>query len=261
MTALTSRVTVLGVSLKQYMGIAESAAWAQAIAAIALNDSAITRGIVRAFVLPSLPSIPAVTEALSGTQIKIGAQDLFWEDRGPYTGGVSGIDLRDLGCQYVEIGHSERRNVFGETDREIRLKLLAAVRNSLTPVLCVGEQTNGPTRDASIECIQQLDSALDILSDRALSTDLIVAYEPEWAIGNGTPAPADRIAEVTAAIRTHLTSLPGVRCTTVLYGGSAKAGTLTELEGSVDGLFLGRFVHAPADFGLILHEASTLHYG
>ena len=144
---VTGRALMVGVSLKMYFDPARTASWVREVAERTAQHDAVRSGRVHLFVLPSLPALPAAVAALAGTGVAVGAQDLFWADRGPYTGGVSGLDLRAIGCTYVEVGHAERRRVFGEDDAVIRLKLAAAFRSGLTPVLCVGEaarSTAGP---------------------------------------------------------------------------------------------------------------------
>lgn len=250
------RVT-LGVSLKLYMSIAETRAWARAVARLAESHRAIGDGSLRLFVLPSLTALPAAAAELAGTPVRLGAQDLHWEDRGAFTGGVSGADLRELGCEYVEIAHAERLSVWGEGLEVARAKLAAALRNGLTPVLCVGEPFRGPVVDAVRACVEQLDFLVEGLPAPG-EGEIVIAYEPVWAIGAPEAASAEHVRGVAAALREHLgRRLPGVR-STVVYGGSAQPGTLSALEGSVDGLFLGRFAHDPASFARILGEAEPL---
>lgn len=244
---------ILGVSLKLYLGVEETAAWAREVAAIARGSEAVRSGRVRLILLPSLPSLPALQEAVAGTLVGVGAQDLHWEDRGAFTGAVSGADLRDIGCGYVEVGHIERRRVFGESDEVVRQKFVAAVRNELTPVLCVGEEQNMSPEAAAAECVRQLEQVLGAGSNAA---ELIVAYEPVWAIGAREPASADHVRVVAAELSRYLAERPELR-TAVIYGGSAQRGTLTTLGGAIDGLFLGRFAHDPRDLAAIVEEAAA----
>lgn len=244
----------LGASLKLYLDIHESVAWAAALAETARAHPAVVSGEVRLFVLPSLPAITSVIAAIGDAPIAVGAQDLFWEDRGAYTGGVSGADLAQLGCTYVEVGHVERRRFFGEDDLAIRRKVTAAVRNGLIPVLCVGEDHRQDADAAASACIAQFESAT---ADAEGVFELVLAYEPEWAIGRSEPAPADHVIAVIALLRSHL-ERSGYSRSTVIYGGSAKPGLLSLLGSSVDGLFLGRFAHSPAAFASIIDEAATI---
>ncbi|MDQ1530041.1 MAG: triosephosphate isomerase [Microbacteriaceae bacterium] len=249
------RAPVIGVSLKMYFDPERSAAWAKRVAAIAAGHPDVRDGGLRLFVLPSLPALPVVLEELRGTGIEVGAQDLFWEDRGPYTGGVSGADLAAVGCTLAEIGHAERRRHFGETDATINRKVAAAVRNGLTPVLCVGERVRGSAADASAECLAQLESALADLPPLTGNASLIVAYEPEWAIGVQEAAAPAHVDAVTADLREVLDRAAWPGGTSVIYGGSAGPGLLPQLGSAVDGLFLGRFAHDPDALGAILDDA------
>ena len=247
----------IGISLKLYLDLEASVEWAARVAQLARAHPSITTHSVRLFVLPSLASLCAVSAELDDLPVAVGAQDLFWEESGAYTGGVSGADLAALGCQFVEVGHVERRTVFGEDDLTTRRKLAAAVRSGLTPVLCVGEQAEGDPRRGVETCIAQIESAIAGVTSEIVP-ELVIAYEPEWAIGRAEPAGREHIHTVVGAIRQHLAGHPRLPTTTVLYGGSAKPGLLTQLDGSVDGLFLGRFAHDPGSLALILDEAFAI---
>lgn len=247
----------LGVSLKLYLDVVQTTRWAQSVAELAGTHPAVQDGTVRLVVLPSLPALAAVRDALTGTPVALGAQDLFWEDRGAFTGAVSGVDLRQVGCAYVEIGHAERRSVFHESDAVTGKKLRAAFRNGLTPILCVGERICAPVAQAAQECVRQLDIALESVHDGP--HDLVVAYEPVWAIGGQEPAPAESVIAVCHALRDHMLTLPQLGRCTVIYGGSAQPGSLTALACGVDGLFLGRFAHDPAQLARMVDEAASIH--
>ena len=245
----------LGVSLKAYLGVRESAEWAAAIAAHASAHPAVRSGAVEAFVLPALPALAAVSAALAGSPVAYGAQDLFWEDRGAFTGAVSGADLAELGCRYVEIGHAERRSVFGEGEDVARRKLAAAVRNGLTPVVCVGERSRQSAWRAAEVCAAELEH---VLAEAEGVGDVVVAYEPEWAIGQADPAPPGHVVDVVRAVRRRAADLPIAGRLTVIYGGSARPGLLGTMAEGVDGLFLGRFAHDPAAFAVMLDEAAAI---
>lgn len=249
---------VLGVSLKLYFDPDRTAQWAGQVATIARRHVAVTDKAVELFVLPSAPMIAATVQALRGTGVRVGAQDLFWEDRGAITGGVSGADLRDLGCDYVEIGHAERRRIFGEDDAMIRRKLDAAFRNRLCPIICVGECEKGSAEVAAAESIAELAALLDNTTEDHSERRLLVAYEPEWAIGAEHAASAEHVRHVVATIRSWLNVHRGHERHAVLYGGSAGPGLLRELAGAADGLFLGRFVHDPRALEQVLDEVVTL---
>ncbi|WEG09287.1 triose-phosphate isomerase [Microbacterium horticulturae] len=246
----------LAISLKLYLDIPRTVLWAQQAAEIARGQPTVRAGDVRMVALPSLPALEATRAALEGSDVQLGAQDLFWEDRGPYTGGVSGSDLRQAGCGFVEVGHAERRTVFGEDDTIVRRKLAAAVRNGLTPILCVGEDSSD--LDGSAVCVAQLASALEGLTPGTAIDELVVAYEPVWAIGESDPAPVEAITPVVAALRTALRHDDRVAAASVIYGGSARPGLLTRLGREVDGLFLGRFAHDAERLEKVVGEAATL---
>ncbi|MFC5500717.1 triose-phosphate isomerase family protein [Lysinimonas soli] len=243
------------VSFKMYFTTAQAVAWSRAVGELASTHSAVVDRRVELVVLPSFPALGGVIDALAGTSHSVGAQDLFWEDSGPYTGAVSGRDLRGMGCRYVEIGHAERRELFGDDSHAVRLKVGAAIRNNLIPVLCVGEPEHRGIDAAILWCTEQLESALGWLESTGLSTPLVVAYEPVWAIGGEQAASSAHVVAVASALRAWLSERPAVTSASILYGGSAGLGTLTELGGAVDGVFLGRFAHDPEVFVSILDEA------
>ncbi|MBH0130203.1 triose-phosphate isomerase family protein [Salinibacterium sp. NK8237] len=246
---------IVGVGLKMYMSHRDTMEWINLVRGIAKSHPAVTAGVVELFVLPSFTSIIPAHFALRDTRVAIGAQDLFWHDRGAYTGEVSGRDLAEIGCTLVEVGHAERRRIFGETEDIVSQKMLAAFRNGLTPVLCVGEPALVPSADAATECIRQLRSALD--ASRAENTigHVIVAYEPQWAIGAPEPASAGYIREVVGLIRQEIDNDSALRGSRVIYGGSAGPKQLEALRGAVDGLFLGRSAHDASALKHVLDEA------
>lgn len=249
------RIT-LGVSLKMYFSYQQTLAWSQAVAAIARNHPAIISGEVALFVLPAFPALPPVLEAFAGSNVLVGAQDLCQEDNGAWTGEVSGTMLAEMGCGFAEIGHAERRRYFAEDDRLIAAKLAASLRNGLTPVLCLGESEQGTSQEAIAVCRQQLDAYLLTARQQQLSGHIVLAYEPQWAIGAATSAPDDFIAEVCQGLRAF--SGLGEFTFSVIYGGSAGPGLLRRLGHHVDGLFLGRFAHQPAALASIIDEAAEL---
>jgi len=246
---------IVGVSLKMYFGIAETVAWCEAIRAD------VARSPVEFFVAPPAVAIPAVVSALAGTGALVGAQNLWHEDRGAYTGEQGGPLLAEAGCSLVEIGHAERRRLFGETDALVALKVAAALRSGLTPLLCVGEERRGDPDVAADRCAEQLDAALAVAAERGLSGRVLVAYEPIWAIGTAEPASAAHVATVATRLRAGLSGHPVASSSGVLYGGSAGLGTLTALGGAVDGIFLGRYAHDPRALAAVLDEAASVNGG
>ena len=246
---------IIGTSFKLYLNRAETLAWVRAAADIATRHPAVAGGNVDLVIFPSMPVIEGGMAAGEGAPLAFGAQDLFYEDRGAFTGAVSGADLAELGLRYAEIGHAERRAVFGETDAVIARKVAAAARNGLTPWLCIGEPEAGDSDAAAAYCVAQLEACL---AEVSTVTKLVVAYEPVWAIGQATSAGADHITAVTAALRRRLMSARQIADARIVYGGSAQPGTLTELGEAVDGLFLGRFAHDTQAFARIVDEAAAL---
>lgn len=247
----------VGVSLKMYFGYEETLQWCAGVREICVRHPAVTSDLVELFVIPSYPVLTRVSEVLADTAIGLGAQDLFWQDRGPFTGEVSGAMLAEVGCRYVEVGHAERRRLFGDTDEIVACKTSAALRNGLVPLICIGEAEPVPADEALGTCIGQLDSALSRWSDPVAGNRVIVAYEPIWAIGAPEPAPADHIGAVCAGLKEALSSRSDLESSTI-YGGSAGPGLLLALRGRVDGLFLGRSAHDPAGLGAVLSEVLAL---
>ena len=244
----------IGSSLKMYFGHKRTLEWVRAVADICAEHPATAGGVVQFFVIPTFPSIPGVVELARPAGIAVGAQDLHWEDAGPFTGEVSGAELAELGCTLVEIGHAERRAMFGETDEVVARKTLAALRNGLAPMPCVGEPEPGAPGAAAEFCIGQLESALAPARASGMGGQLVVAYEPIWAIGAPEPAPAEYVTAVCRALRAHLAGDALFPDAKVIYGGSAGPGLLPQIAADVDGMFLGRFAHDPAAVRRILDE-------
>lgn len=240
----------IGVSLKMYFGHARTLEWVDAVAALARRHPAVRDGVVRLFVVPTFPALVPVLDRVAGSGVEVGAQDVAWADEGAFTGEVSAAELAEIGVRLAEIGHAERRRMFGETDQVVAAKTAAALRHGVEPLLCIGEAERVEPDEAARDCIAQLDAAL---AD-APGGDLLVAYEPHWAIGAERPAESDHIRFVLTALRAHLAAKPGFGGGAI-YGGSAGPGLLTELAGATGGLFLGRFAHDPAALEQILDEA------
>jgi triosephosphate isomerase len=245
---------MIGSSLKMYFGHKRTLEWVRAVADICAEHPATAGGLVQFFVIPTFPSIPGVVELARPAGVAVGAQDLHWEDAGPFTGEVSGAELAELGCSLVEIGHAERRALFGETDEVVALKTLAALRNGLAPMPCVGEPEPGAPTEAAGFCIRQLESALAPARRSSTGGQLVVAYEPIWAIGAPEPAPAAYVTVVCRALRAHLAGDDLFPDAKVIYGGSAGPGLLPRIAADVDGMFLGRFAHDPEAVRRILDE-------
>lgn len=247
------QVTV-GVSLKAYFGHERAAAWFLDVARRAAVHPAVTAGAVRFFVIPTYLQIPAALTAFAGTAVLVGAQDVSEYEPGAYTGEVTAPELAEIGVAVAEIGHAERRRLFGETDEVIAAKTATALRHGVTPVLCVGESEPLAPTDAAAATVAQLEADL---AD-APAGPIIVAYEPVWAIGAPEPAPVEHIVAVARAVRATLDSLPDRAGSVVIYGGSAGPGLLAELGEAVDGLFLGRFAHDVEALLSVLDEAAAV---
>ncbi|MEV6593943.1 triose-phosphate isomerase [Streptomyces acidicola] len=244
--------TLLGVSLKMYFGHHQTLNWARKVADLAREHPAVTSGAARLFVLPAFPALVPAGGILSPYGISVGAQDIATEDTGPYTGEVGGPSLKEIGCRYAEVGHAERRRLYGEDDTVVAAKTAAALRNGLTPVLCVGESDQGTPQEAAERTVAETARLL-----HGLDGTVVLAYEPQWAIGAPQPASTEHIGTVCTALREWLDSRPQYTGSTVIYGGSAGPGLLTRLAGTAEGLFLGRFAHDPANVAAILDEIRT----
>ncbi|WAH98489.1 triose-phosphate isomerase family protein [Arthrobacter sp. MMS18-M83] len=248
---------VIGVSLKMYFGYERTLEYCREVATIAAAHPAVLSGEIELFVLPTLPVLPEAARILGTSGVGTGAQDIFWEDEGAYTGEVGGKMVAELGGRYVEVGHAERRRIFGEDETIIGLKTAAAYRNGLTPVLCVGELNSGSPEEAIAHCTAEIDAALKRAQSLGPLSRTIVAYEPQWAIGAPEPATPEYISAVVRGLDEHLRNLPGQSESRVIYGGSAGPGLISQLDMSVAGLFLGRFAHDPKALKTILDEAAT----
>jgi triosephosphate isomerase len=208
-------------------------------------------------ICPPFTSIESVGKALEGSNLKLGAQNMHPEASGAYTGEVSAGMLRSLFATHVILGHSERRSLFGETDEFINKKVLAALKNGLRPILCVGETLAEREGGATLKIVQaQLERGLEGVS-KEQATSVIVAYEPVWAIGTGKVATSEQAQEVHAFIRSLLTKLfgePVSQRVRILYGGSMKPSNAPELLGQADidgGLIGGASLEARSFVDLI----------
>ena len=230
-----------------------------------LRDGRHDFGAVEVAVLPPFTDLRTVQTLVDGDKLKVlyGAQDLSVHDSGAYTGEVSGAFLAKLGCTFVVVGHSERRQYHAETDDVVRQKVQAAYKHGLTPIVCVGEALEVRQAGEQVQhVLAQLDAALDGLAAEQ-ATSVVIAYEPVWAIGTGEVATPDDAQEVCAAIRARLVELydaelaGGVR---VLYGGSVKAGNVAAImaQDDVDGALVGGASTDPAEFASICRYRSHL---
>jgi len=229
----------VGTSWKMHKTLAEGLAFAEELAAFLPSLDA----RIQPFVIPSFTAVREVKRALASTRAKVGAQNMHWADEGAWTGEISPVMLRDCGLDLVELGHSERRRHFGETNDSVGLKTTAAVRHGLIPLICIGE-TRAEREDGRADevVIRQVMSALAGLVVHASSAKLLFAYEPVWAIGkDGTPASSDYADRQHALIKSVAASML-TYTPPVLYGGSVTGQNAAELmrQPNIDGLFVGR---------------------
>ncbi|MFB9376521.1 triose-phosphate isomerase family protein [Kineococcus gynurae] len=237
---------LVGVSLKMYFSYEGTRTWLSQVREMAddLGDVG-----VDLFVVPDFLTIGLALDVLRGSGVVVGAQDASWEDYGALTGEVSPAMLADIGCRYVEIGHAERRKMFAEDDIVTARKAAAAARNGLVPLICVGETVWTDSADAARVTVEQVEMALEEVPTDA---EVIIAYEPIWAIGQQEPASAEHVVAVTTRIRAALARRSGT--SRVIYGGSAGPGLYGKVADGVDGLFLGRFAHDVANFRSVVGE-------
>ncbi len=211
-------------------------------------------------VAPSFPALGPVRDALYGSSISLAAQNMFYEEQGAYTGEVSPLQLLDVGCRYVIIGHSERRNILGETNELINLKVRSALAHGLMPIICVGETLGQRERNLTFMVIDdQLRDALVKVS-REDAEKITIAYEPVWAIGTGKTATPQQAQEVHKHIREKLEArfdAQLARSIRIQYGGSVKASNAAELLAmeDIDGALVGGASLKAEEFTAIVKSA------
>lgn len=199
---------------------------------------------VEIVVAPTFLAVHAVAEALRNTNVGVAAQNLYWEKEGAFTGEVSAQMIKEAGAEYVIIGHSERRRLFGETDKTVNKKLMAALLANVEPIVCVGETLDEREGGQMLAVLdRQLKDGLDGLNGGQVA-NLVIAYEPVWAIGTGRVATAAQAQDAHAHIRGRLKQWFGADAAEgchILYGGSVKADNVAELVGQtdVDGALVG----------------------
>jgi triosephosphate isomerase len=212
---------------------------------------------------PPFTALESARNALgSSSYFSLGAQNVHWETRGAFTGEVSAPMLRDLGCRYVIVGHSERRTLFGERDEHIQMKVLAALRHGLSPILCVGESLAHREAGQTESIVTaQLSSGLGGLTSQDLAT-VTIAYEPVWAIGTGRAATTDQAVTVHRSIRLFIETgwdSKTASAIRILYGGSVTPQNIESLLGSdaIDGALVGGACLDPDSFATIITVAQT----
>lgn len=246
------RKPVIAGNWKMYKTAAEAAVYIQEL-------TPKVRGASHAEVVICAPfvALPAVAAAAHGTNINIGGQDLFWLTEGAYTGEVSGRMLASVGCKWVIIGHSERRQYFGETDETVFKKTVAALEAGLTPIVCVGERLeereSGQTESV---LASQFEGGIAGLTAGQFA-EIVIAYEPVWAIGTGKTATPDMAQAAHAFLRSQCAAKFGdaAEDCRILYGGSVKPENTKELlaEADIDGALVGGASLKPDSFAAIVN--------
>jgi triosephosphate isomerase len=264
------RQRLLGISLKLYFKPEQTFTYYQSLRLLAVFAKGYN---VRLLLIPSLLTLPLLLQPgvntrlnsdsflVSENGILLGAQDCSSYDSGAYTGEISPSELSSLGCDIVELGHAERRKLFGETNDNVARKAKAVLRNNMIPLVCIGEQTFTTVENAVRECTPQITSILDLpkpdVNHSSMKGDIIFAYEPVWAIGQSKPASAEYVVSVTKALR-KICEERGREEVRIIYGGSAGPGTFADMKEGVDGLFLGRFGHDLENVRGVIKEIGTL---
>ena len=216
-------------------------------------------GEVEIVIAPPFTALYSTGVALSETHFKLAAQNLFWEDSGAYTGEISSPFIKDVGCEYVIIGHSERRHIFNESDEMISKKVEAALRNELVPIMCIGETLKDREGNNTWKvCEHQLRAGLASVFLKDIE-HFVIAYEPVWAIGTGKVATPTQAEEVHTMIRTWLSkTYDGATSERVriLYGGSVKAKTSRDIlsQPNIDGVLVGGASLDPIEFANIIRN-------
>ena len=246
-----ARKKIIAGNWKMNMTPSEAVALVNELKPLVVNDE-----VDVVFCVPAIDIIPAM-EAAKGTNIQIGAENMYFEEKGAYTGEISPNMLNDAGVKYVIIGHSERREYFAETNETVNKKVLKAFEHGITPIICCGESLTQREQGITIDWIrQQIKIAfLNVTADQAKTA--VIAYEPIWAIGTGKVATTDQAEEVCAAIRACIGEIydeATAQAIRIQYGGSVSAASAPELftQPDIDGDLVGGASLKP-DFGKIVN--------
>jgi len=222
-----------------------------------LKETLADVGDVEVVVCPPFTALDAVREALRGSNIELGAQNMHWEEEGAFTGEISPLMLRNLGCMYVILGHSERRIYFGETDETVNKKVKSAMANGLLPIICVGETLDERDAGKTEEVVvRQTKAALSGVKTNGAER-IVIAYEPVWAIGTGRTASADEANRVIHIIRQSVAEVFNERIAQevrIQYGGSVKPQNIADFLGQpeIDGALVGGASLDAASFAAIV---------
>ena len=246
-----ARKKIIAGNWKMNMTPSEAVALVNELTPLVVNDE-----VDVVFCVPAIDIIPAM-EAAKGTNIQIGAENMYFEEKGAYTGEISPNMLNDAGVKYVIIGHSERREYFAETNETVNKKVLKAFEHGITPIICCGESLTQREQGITIDWIrQQIKIAfLNVTADQAKTA--VIAYEPIWAIGTGKVATTEQAEEVCAAIRACIGEIydeATAQAIRIQYGGSVSAASAPELfaQPDIDGGLVGGASLKP-DFGKIVN--------
>ena len=251
------RRTLIAGNWKMYKTPSEAVVLAEAVV-----KSLSASGGIDVVICPPFTALEAVGKVVVGSRVGLGAQDVHWEKEGAYTGEVSAEMLRDLGCRHVIVGHSERRQHFGETNERVNKKGLAALASGLTPIVCVGETLSEREAGRANEVVAaQVKGALLGCAPKDLQA-LALAYEPVWAIGTGQTATPSRAEEMHAHIRMTIAGLFGAdvaKEVRILYGGSVKPENAKELlqQSEIDGALVGGASLQADSFAAIVKAARS----
>lgn len=248
------RTPIIAGNWKMFKTVKEALAFAEEV-----KGKAEVEGVESVICAP-FTNLPALVEAFQGTTIKVGAQNMHFEDNGAYTGEISGVMLQELGVKYVILGHSERRQYFAETDEIVNKKVLAAFKHGLTPILCVGEKLEEREADQTKEvCKVQTVAGLQGLTAEQ-AAEVVIAYEPIWAIGTGKSSTSDDANEVISYIRSVVAEQFNAQVAAAIriqYGGSVKPNSVAEYMGmsDIDGALVGGASLEPASYIALVEGA------
>ncbi len=256
--------TYVGTSWKMNKTVREGIRYMEDLIAFLEKDKTILEKI-EVFVLPTFLSVDRFTQIIKekGSGLKTGAQDCCWEEEGAFTGEVSPMHLKELGAEYVELGHAERRRFFGEDDNMINQKVIAALRNGLKPILCIGEEKKYEDIHESFTFLKkQLTQALKNVHSQDLK-NIVIAYEPVWAIGAAASAPMEYIEKVLDLIRGLIDSdfKDGLgKKQVIIYGGSVNMESVREILSlkNNNGIFVGRSALQPDYFKEMIKIAQSI---
>ncbi|RLB00583.1 MAG: triose-phosphate isomerase [Deltaproteobacteria bacterium] len=236
---MSTRIACIAANWKMYKTVGEAVEFVNQLTG--KIDSLEDREVV---IAPPFTALYALKDLVNRPWISLAAQNCYWEEKGAYTGEISPVMLKDVGCSYTIVGHSERRQYFGEKDKDINKKLKALIKIGIKPIFCVGEKLEEREAGRTFEVVKtQMDGGLEGL-DPVDIAKVVIAYEPVWAIGTGKTATPEQAQEVHGFIREHLAMLTNKNIANeirILYGGSVKPNNVDSLmsEPDIDGALVG----------------------